>query len=82
MNDRIEIGSDNIFKDLDYDNPEERLAKSELARKISLIVDASSSLKQASELVGLSTYEMCLICGGIVSNFSIEKLTEILNKIK
>ena len=35
---KVQIGSDNVFADLNLPNPEERLIKAELARRISEII--------------------------------------------
>ena len=35
---KVQVGSDNVFADLDLPNPEERLIKAELARRISDII--------------------------------------------
>ena len=35
---KVQIGSDNVFADLDLPNPDERLLKAELTRKISDII--------------------------------------------
>ena len=35
---KVQVGSDNVFADLDLPNPEERLIKAELASRISDII--------------------------------------------
>ena len=35
---KVQVGSDNVFADLNLPNPEERLIKAELARRISDII--------------------------------------------
>lgn len=41
---KVQSSSGNVFADLDLDNPEELLAKAELARKISSIIETQNIL--------------------------------------
>lgn len=78
--DDIHVGSGNVFKDLDFKNPEERLAKSKLTRAINAIIkEERLTQAQAAEIVGLKQPKISLLSRGIVSGFSLEKLMKILN---
>ena len=51
--------SGNVFKDLGFPNPDERLAKAKLAYKIHrLIADQGMTQKKAAEFLGISRYKM------------------------
>ena len=76
----VYIGSDNVFKDLDFVNPEERLAKSELAAKINSILKARNlTQKEAAKILGITQPKVSFLARGIVSGFSLEKLIIMLN---
>ena len=67
---------------MDFDNPEERLLKAELSRQINnLIIDKKVKNEIAKEF-GITQQELSLLNKGIVSDFSIEELETILNKLK
>jgi predicted XRE-type DNA-binding protein len=75
-------GSDNVFKDLGYPNPEERLAKSELTRKINNIIqERKLTQTQAAKILGIPQPKVSLLSKGIVSGFSLGKLVALLNKL-
>jgi hypothetical protein len=40
----FEVGSGNVFADLDLDNPDERLAKAKLAAEINAIIEQTGGL--------------------------------------
>jgi len=77
-----DIGSGNVFKDLGYPNPEERLAKSELTRKINLIIQKRGLTQaEAAKILGISQPKVSLLSKGIVSGFSLGRLMLLLNKL-
>lgn len=80
LNDLIIESSGNIFADLELTNPEERLAKAELAYKISEII-SEKHLKQedAAKLLLINQPKISLILNGKLSGFSLEKLIHYLN---
>ena len=79
---KIEIGSDNVFKDLGDANPEERLAKSELVQKINAIIKKNKwTQARTAKVVGIPQPKVSLLSKGIVSGFSLGKLMTILNKL-
>lgn len=80
--DKFHIGSGNVFKDLGYRNPEERLAKSELARKINLILQQKKLTQtEAAKILGITQPKVSLLNKGVVSGFSLGKLITLLGKL-
>ena len=71
-----EISSGNLYADLNYPNPKELQAKSELAREIYLIIQ-SKGMKQkgVGELFGISQPKVSNLLNGRLSGFSLERLT-------
>lgn len=80
LNELITESSGNIFADLELSNPKERLAKAELAYKISEII-SEKHLKQedAANLLRITQPKISLILNGKLSGFSLEKLIHYLN---
>ncbi|MCK4608885.1 MAG: XRE family transcriptional regulator [Gammaproteobacteria bacterium] len=82
MKNKVEIGSDNVFKDLGYANSEERLAKSELARKINGILKKKKWTQgKAAKIMGIPQPKISLISKGVVSGFSLGRLIVILEMV-
>jgi predicted XRE-type DNA-binding protein len=75
-----EISSGNLYADLNYANPEELQAKSELAREIYLIIQSKGmTQKKVGELFGMSQPKVSNLLNGRLSGFSLERLTRFLN---
>jgi predicted XRE-type DNA-binding protein len=69
-----EESSGNIFADLGIENPEEALAKSELARQIAkLIKKKKLTQKHAAEVLGIDQPKL--------RSFSLERLIRFLNEL-
>lgn len=79
-NETWEIGSNNVFADLDMPNAEEKLVKAELAFKINQILK-NKKLKQtdAAEILEADQSKISLLNRGRLSSFSIERLVKYLN---
>jgi len=74
------VSSGNIFKDLGISNPEERLAKAELAYQINtLIKERNLTQQQAAKLLGVDQPKVSLLYQGKLSGFSLERLFNFLN---
>jgi len=74
------IGSGNVFADLGLSNPEERLAKAELARQINnLIKQKSFTQIEAAKLLDIDQPKISALSKGKLSGFSIERLFRFLN---
>ncbi len=72
---KLEESSGNVFADLELSEPDERLAKADLAAKIAQIISKRHlSQAQAAELLGISQPKVSMIMNGRLKNFSMEKL--------
>ena len=76
----FEMGSGNVFADLGLPDAEDRLAKAELARKISeIIAKRHLSQVEAAELLGIDQPKVSALARGRLSGFSLERLMRFLN---
>ena len=76
----IEESTGNVFADLELSNPEERLAKAELARKISQIVaERHLTQAEAANLLGIDQPKISALMRGRLGGFSFERLMRFLN---
>ncbi len=74
--------SDNVFADLGYDNPDEALAKAELARRITAILrQRRLTQTQAAEILGIDQPRVSNLMIGRLSGFSLERLLRFLNAL-
>lgn len=72
-------GSDNVFADLGLPNPEERLAKAQLAYAISLAIkDRGLTQREAAKLMGGDQPKVSHILRGRLADFSTERLMNFL----
>jgi len=79
---RIEVGSGNVFKDLGLPNPEERQRKSQLAYQLYKIVKSEGmTQKEAAKLLGITQPQISDIFRGRLAPFSVEKLIRLLELI-
>jgi predicted XRE-type DNA-binding protein len=77
-----EESSGNVFADLGFENPEEALAKSELARQITkLIRKKKLTQKQAAEILGIDQPKISALIRGRLRSFSLERLIRFLNEL-
>ncbi|MBD2243319.1 helix-turn-helix transcriptional regulator [Nostoc sp. FACHB-888] len=76
----VYISNGNVFADLGLSNPEERLIKAELARKISEII-ANRQLNQAqtAEVLGIDQPKISALTRGKLKDFSIDRLIRFIN---
>lgn len=81
-NRNFEISSGNVFADLGLPNPEELLAKAELALQINrLIKQKKLTQAAAAKLLGINQEEISFLGKGRLSGFSLERLSQFLNVI-
>jgi len=79
-NNYISTSSGNVFADLGFPNPEEKLAKAELARQINNLIDKKClNQVEAARLLDIDQPEMSLLSRGRLSGFSFERLFRFLN---
>jgi predicted XRE-type DNA-binding protein len=76
---KVEIGSGNVFADLGLPNPEESLAKAELASRIGeAIRQRRLTQTAAAELLGIDQPKVSRLQRGYLTNFSVERLMHFL----
>lgn len=74
--------SGNIFADLGLPNPEERLAKAELARAIrKIIAERDLTQAQAGAILGIAQPNVSDLIRGKLARFSVEKMMEFLTAL-
>lgn len=77
-----EKSSGNVFADLGVNNPEEALAKSELARQIAkLIKKKKLTQQQAVEILDIDPPKISALIRGRLRSFSLERLIYCLNEL-
>ena len=77
---KFERSSGNVFADLDLPDAGDRLAKAELARKISEIIGKRRlSQTDAAELLGVDQPKVSALVRGQLAGYSIERLMRFLN---
>lgn len=73
------VSSGNVFADLGLPNPEEALAKAELAHKITVVIrDKGLTQVQAAKLLGVDQPKISALIRGRLSGFSLERLMRFL----
>ncbi len=73
------ISSGNVFADLGVPNPEEALAKAELAHKITVLIrERGLTQAQAARLLGVDQPKVSLLIRGRLAGFSLERLMRFL----
>lgn len=74
------VGSENIFTDLGFKNPDKHLAKAMLASQINdLIIQKSLTPQMAGKLLGLDRVKISALKSGDLVSFSLERLFRFLN---
>lgn len=77
-----EESSGNVFADLGFENPEEALAKSELARQIAkLIKKKKLTQKKVADILGIDQPKISALIHGRLRSFSLERLIRFLNEL-
>jgi predicted XRE-type DNA-binding protein len=75
-----EKSSGNVFADLGLPNPEDRLAKAELARRISVIISEQRLTQlEAAAVLGIDQPKVSALVRGRLGGFSLERLLRFLN---
>lgn len=79
---RVHDSSGNVFADLRIANPEQYLAKAELAAKILAIVERRGLTQSAAgKLLGISQPKVSALLNGRLEGFSAERLFRFLNTL-
>ena len=78
----ITPSSGNIFSDVGVKNPQQYLAKSELARQINIIIkDRGLKQIEAAGILGIDQPKVSALSCGRLDDFSIERLIVFLIKL-
>jgi len=73
------VSSGNVFADLGLPNPEEALAKAELAHKITVLIqERGLTQAQAAKLLAVDQPKISSLIRGRLTGFSIERLMRFL----
>ena len=75
-----ELGSDNVFADLNLDQPDELMARAQLLQKVVFLIKASQlSQKDIAERLGITQPKVSLLASGTLSAFSNDTLMHYLS---
>jgi len=75
-------GSDNIFADLGFANPEEELLKAKLIRELRAIIKRRKLTQtKAADLLGLKQPDVSALVTGRVGKFSIDRIVRCLDRL-
>lgn len=78
----VEVSSGNVFRDLGFEDAEERLLKAKLATKISQLIEKKGwTQAQTAERIGLDQPKVSRLLRGQLSGFSADRLFAILNRL-
>jgi predicted XRE-type DNA-binding protein len=78
----VEPSSGNVFADLGFPNPEEELAKADLAIRISqLLTERKLTQKQAASLLSIDQPKVSALRRGKLEGFSTERLFRFINRL-
>ena len=79
---RVERSSGNVFADLGLRNPQEALAKAQLARRIcALVGERGLTQAQAATVLGLDQPKVSALMRGKLRGFSVERLFRCLKAL-
>ena len=79
---KIEPSSGNVFRDLDLPEPEEDLARAQLAQRIcSLIAHRQLTQAKAAALLGVDQPKISALMRGRLAGFSTDRLFRFLNAL-
>ena len=82
MNEKITRGSDNIFKDLGFENPEEYQAKADLALHIIRIIESRRlTQKEAAAVIGAAQPDLSKLKHGQLTGFTLDRLFSFLLRL-
>src|SRR6516225_9296779 len=79
---KVEEGSGNVFADIGLPNPEEALAKAEIARRVNrILADRGLSQVQAGAVLGIPQPRVSDLVRGRLAKFSLEKLIDFAKRM-
>jgi predicted XRE-type DNA-binding protein len=79
---KVEVSSGNVFADIGFKDPEERLLKAKLAMKIAQLVEKKGWTQAlTAERTALDQPKVSRLLRGQLSGFSADRLFAILNRL-
>lgn len=82
VDERVELSSGNVFADLGFRDPEERLLKAKLAYEIAQLIEQKGwTQTETAERIGLDQPKVSHLLRGRLSGFSADRLFAILNRL-
>lgn len=79
---KVEEGSGNVFADIGLSNPEEALAKAEIARRVNRILEKRGlSQVEAGAVLGIPQPRVSDLARGRLDKFSLEKLIDFAKRL-
>jgi predicted XRE-type DNA-binding protein len=79
---KIQTSSGNVFADLGFADPEERLLKAKLAGKVAQLIEEKGwTQAQTAQQIGLDQPKVSRLLRGQLSGFSVDRLFAILNRL-
>lgn len=79
---KITPSSGNVFADMGVPNPEEALAKSDIARAVNrLIAERGLTQTQTAAILGIDQPRVCALVKGRLTLFSLKKLLSFVAKL-
>ena len=79
---KVQESSGNVFADLGLRNPRERLAKAQLAHRITQVIAARQLTQtKAAAIMGLDQPKVSALMRGKLKGFSVERLFQCLNDL-
>jgi predicted XRE-type DNA-binding protein len=79
---KCEASTGNVFADIGLNNPEEALAKAEMARQVNQIIATRELTQgQAGEILGIDQPRVSALSKGRLSLFSLEKLMQFASRL-
>lgn len=81
--DEYEVGSGNVFEDLQMANPQVRLLKARIAGEIHKIIqNRELNQKAAAKLLGIDQPKISALSNGRLSGFTIDRLVKFLDLLE
>ena len=82
MTKNYEVGSGNVFQDLDFPDPEGELLKAQLSLRIFRIIrERGLTQEEAAKILGVKQPEISKLKNGKFSRFRVERLFTFLNRL-
>lgn len=80
--DKVHVSSGNVFADLGFQDPEERLLKAQLVTKIAQLIEQKGwTQAETAERTGLDQPKVSRLLRGQLSGFSADRLFAVLNRL-